>query len=102
MARRDMPKGTYQPQRRGDGPLTIAEHFPEPKIEDEPTVQVVAANCHYLNVRERPTCDAKIVFEVPEGTVFNVGEMADEWIHITDPGDPERDGYVMRKFTKEV
>ena len=98
MAKRDMPRGVYP--TRQENVKVVPEKVVEP-LEEVELQKVVAANCNFLNVRERPTCDAKILFEIPAGTVLEVGEMADEWIHVhVKLEDGRQDGYVMRKFTK--
>ena len=71
----------------------------------EELVKLVVANCTILNVREKPTKDAKVLCVIHAGTVVLVKGMKDDWLHVSifdDPAENRREGYILAQYTKEV
>ena len=70
----------------------------EPEVE--PIVEIVGfvSNCAKLNIRNKPSLDAKIVqvVNVKDHLAINLDKSTDEWFHVvTDIGT---EGFCMKKF----
>jgi uncharacterized protein YgiM (DUF1202 family) len=86
---------------------------PEKKVEvkmpvvDE-TLKLVVANCHILNVREKPSRDAKVLVKIPSGTIVIVDKLVGDWLHVLEFGNEKEksaqsvSGYIMAVYAKEV
>ena len=111
--RNDMPvsKGNFHKPNNMEriAPVTSPKMFSEEAITKEElkddyenSVEVVVANCAKVNVRKSGDMKAEVLFEAPAGTEFLAESFSGEWLHVYLFDHPQKDGYIMRVFTKEV
>jgi hypothetical protein len=53
----------------------------------------------WLNLRERPSHDARVIEQYPNGTLIDVLGVAGEWLHVLAPGAT---GYMLPQFLSPI
>lgn len=104
MAKRDMPV-KEEPKRNVENHSKSRTDYDVD--DDRDPFRLVVANCTNLNVRQGASREAKILCQIPVGTVVLVDGMEKEWLHISGFGDDEKKsekslaGYILAQYTKE-
>lgn len=97
-------KNSGEPKPKATQMVKVKDEVEEVEVIKPTTdqiVSVVVANCKAVNVREKPSKDAKVLLVAKVGTPFYVLEEGRSW-SLVDSEILKHPGYVMNSFLKLV